>query len=99
MTLPRQYQRLLAPDNVELVFTDEALSVAAEEAMKHETGARGLRTIIERTLLDVMYKVPSLPEVRRCVINADTVRGLAPPLLLGPSGRAVAWGDVMEKAA
>jgi ATP-dependent Clp protease ATP-binding subunit ClpX len=97
--LVRQYQRLLALDNVELVFTDEALSVAAEEAMKHETGARGLRTIIERTLLDVMYEVPSLPNVRRCVINADTVRGQAPPVLFNRSGRTIAWNDHLENAA
>ena len=98
-SLVRQYQRLLTLDNVELVFTDEALSIAAEEALKHETGARGLRTIIERTLLDVMYEVPSLPDVRRCVINADTVRGLAPPLLLTKSGGAVAWDQRLENAA
>jgi len=97
--LVRQYQRLLALDNVELVFTDEALSVAAEEAMKHETGARGLRTIIERALLDVMYEVPSLPDVCRCVINADTVRSQAPPLLFNRSGHTVAWDDHLEKAA
>jgi ATP-dependent Clp protease ATP-binding subunit ClpX len=104
LTLPRnalvrQYQRLLALDNVELVFTDEALSVAAEEALTHETGARGLRTIIERTLLDVMYEVPSLPDVCHCVINADTVRGQAPPLLFNRSGRTVAWDSHLEKAA
>ncbi len=98
-SLVRQYQRLLAVDNVELVFTDEALSVAAEQALKHETGARGLRTIIERTLLDVMYEVPSLPEVRRCIINADTVRGQAPPLLLTQSGRAVTWDNNLAHAA
>ena len=98
-SLVRQYQRLLALDNVDLVFTDEALSVAAELALKHETGARGLRTIIERTLLDVMYEVPSLPDVRRCVINADTVRGLAPPLLLTKSGGAITWGRRLENAA
>ena len=97
--LVRQYQRLLALDNVELAFTDEALSVAAEEALKHETGARGLRTIIERALLDVMYEVPSLPDVRRCVINADTVRGQAPPLLLAQSGLAVAWGNEPARRA
>jgi len=97
--LVRQYQRLLALDHVELIFTDDALSVAAEEAIKHETGARGLRTIIERTLLDVMYEVPSLPEVRKCVINADTVRGLAPPLLFSQSGRPVVWQVPLDKAA
>jgi len=97
--LVRQYQRLLTLDNVELVFTDEALSVAAEEALKHETGARGLRTIIERTLLDVMYEAPSLPDVRRCIINADTVRGLVPPLLLTQSGQPVTWGGELKRAA
>ena len=98
-SLVRQYQRLLALDNVELVFTDEALSVAAELALKHETGARGLRTIIERTLLDVMYEAPSLPDVRRCVINADTVRGQAPPLLLTKSGWPVTWDNGLANAA
>jgi ATP-dependent Clp protease ATP-binding subunit ClpX len=97
--LVRQYQRLLALDHVELVFTDDALSVAAEQAMKHETGARGLRTIIERTLLDVMYEVPSLPQVRRCVINADTVRGMAPPMLFNRAGRAVTWDEPLQNAA
>ena len=97
--LVRQYQRLLTLDHVELVFTDEALSVAAEEALKHETGARGLRTIVERTLLDVMYEVPSLPDVRRCIINADTVRGQAPPLLLTQSGQPIAWGNELKRAA
>jgi ATP-dependent Clp protease ATP-binding subunit ClpX len=97
--LVRQYQRLLALDNVDLIFTDDALSVAAEEAIKHETGARGLRTIIERTLLDVMYEVPSLPEVCKCIINADTVRGLAPPVLYNKAGRMMAWTRPLEKAA
>jgi ATP-dependent Clp protease ATP-binding subunit ClpX len=58
-----------------------------------------LRTIIERTLLDVMYEVPSLPNVRRCVINADTVRGQAPPVLFNRSGRTIAWNDHLENAA
>jgi len=58
-----------------------------------------LRTIIERTLLDVMYEVPSLPDVRRCIINADTVRGQAPPLLLTQSGQPIAWGDELKRAA
>jgi len=97
--LVRQYQRLLALDNVELIFTDEALSVAAEEALRHEVGARGLRTIIERVLLDVMYEVPSRPDVRQCVINADTVRGQAPPLLFTRTGQTVAWDTRLENVA
>jgi len=97
--LIRQYQHLLALDQVELTFTDEALLAAAQEALKHETGARGLRAIIERTLLDVMYEAPSLPDVSRCVINADTVRGQAPPLLLNDVGDLVTWNACLAQAA
>ncbi len=85
----KQFQRLLALDNVELIFTVEALATAAEEAMKHEAGARGLRTIIERALLDVMYEIPSRRDVKKCVISADTILGKAPPLLLTQSERPI----------
>jgi ATP-dependent Clp protease ATP-binding subunit ClpX len=80
--LVRQYKRLLALDGVELVFTEDALRTAAEEAMKTQIGARGLRTILERTLLDVMYEIPSRDDVRKCVVRAETVRGDSSPLLL-----------------
>ncbi|MBM4466404.1 MAG: ATP-dependent Clp protease ATP-binding subunit ClpX [Chloroflexi bacterium] len=85
----KQFQRLLALDNVELIFTEEALDTAAEEAMKHEAGARGLRTIIERALLDVMYEIPSRRDVKKCVISAEAVLGKAPPLLLTQSQRPI----------
>jgi len=85
----KQFQRLLALDNVELVFTEEALATAAEEAIKHEAGARGLRTIIERALLDVMYEIPSRRDVKKCVISAETILGKAPPLLLTQSERPI----------
>ncbi len=85
----KQFQRLLALDNVELVFTEEALATAAGEAMKHEAGARGLRTIIERSLLDVMYEIPSRRDVKKCVISAEAVLGKAPPLLLTRSERPI----------
>ena len=78
-----------ALDNVELVFTEEALATAATEAMKHEAGARGLRTIIERALLDVMYEIPSRRDVKKCVINAEAVLGKTPPLLLTQSERPI----------
>src|SRR5512138_1496639 len=75
----KQYARLFDLDHVELVFTPDALRAAAREAMKLKTGARGLRTIIERVLLDVMYEIPSHPEVERCVVNAECItRGTAP---------------------
>jgi ATP-dependent Clp protease ATP-binding subunit ClpX len=91
----KQFQRLLALDNVELVFTEEALTTAAEEAMKHEAGARGLRTIIERALLDVMYEIPSRRDVKKCVISAEAVLGKTPPLLLTRSERPI---DLKETA-
>src|SRR5215216_2814131 len=55
----KQYQKLLAQDKVELTFTDDALTAAADKALKQKTGARGLRTIIENTLLDIMFEIPS----------------------------------------
>ena len=78
----KQYQQLFKLDSIYLTFTADALEVAAAEAMTSKTGARSLRGIIERTLLDVMYELPSLSNVTRCVIDGDAVRGLRQPLLL-----------------
>jgi ATP-dependent Clp protease ATP-binding subunit ClpX len=85
----KQYQRLFSMDQVDLSFVGGALEAAAEESLTHKTGARGLRSIIERTLLDVMYELPSLEGVRRCVIDADVVRGDKNPVLLTASGATV----------
>ena len=85
----KQYQQLFNIDNVELVFTPKALEVAATEAMKRKTGARGLRSIIEETLLDVMYELPSLKGVERCIVDANVVLGREPTLLLTASGQSV----------
>jgi len=94
----KQFQRLFALDEVELVFTDDALEAAAEEAMKHRTGARGLRTIIEETLLDVMYDIPSRPEVEKCVVSADTIHKRTPPLLVTRSDRSTEEAELAETA-
>ncbi len=85
----KQYQKFLALDKVELVMTPDALEAAAEEALKLKTGARGLRTVIEDILLDVMYEIPSRSDVKKCVINADTIRHRKNPLLLNSAGRPV----------
>ena len=85
----KQYQHLFSLDNVELVFQVDALEAAAEEAMVHKTGARGLRTIIERTLLDVMYELPSLQGVNRCLVDAEVVEGKKQPVLLTSAGDTV----------
>ncbi|MBI4670202.1 MAG: ATP-dependent Clp protease ATP-binding subunit ClpX [Chloroflexi bacterium] len=87
----KQYQKMFALDRVELVFTDDALTAAAQEALRFKTGARGLRTIIEEVLLDVMYEIPSRQDVRKCVINADTIRRKARPLLLTHAELPVEW--------
>ncbi len=87
----KQFLRLFALDDVELVFTEDALVIAAEEAMKLETGARGLRTIIERTLLDVMFEIPSRRDVRKCVVSGDTISNQSQPLLLTQAERPVEW--------
>ncbi|MCC7452032.1 MAG: ATP-dependent Clp protease ATP-binding subunit ClpX [Anaerolineae bacterium] len=91
--LVKQFQRLLALDNVELVFTDDALSYAADLALKRETGARGLRTIIENSLLDVMYEVPSHREIKRVVVDREAVERGRRPQLMGENGQALRWSD------
>jgi ATP-dependent Clp protease ATP-binding subunit ClpX len=91
--LQKQFARMLDLDGVELVFTDDALEAVAEEAMGRKTGARGLRTIIEDTLLDVMYEIPSRTDVVKCVVNGETIRRRTRPLLLTQSGRPVSWED------
>ena len=80
--LIKQYQHFLSMDNVELVFEDGALVAIAEEALRRETGARGLRAIIEGIMRDVMYEVPSRTDVVKCVVTEDTVRRHVEPQLI-----------------
>jgi len=94
--IAKQFGRLFELDGVELVFTPEALRATAREAMKLKTGARGLRTIIERVLLDVMYEIPSHPEVVKCVVNAECITRITPPLLLTADGQALVWGEFLS---
>ena len=70
----RQYQSLFKMDGVELEFTQEALQAAADLAIERGTGARGLRAILEETLLDVMYELPTLSGVTRCVVDEESIR-------------------------
>ena len=80
--LTRQYQRFFAYDSIELVFTDEALWEIADKALARETGARGLRSIIETALLDVMFELPSRKDVVKCAITKETIeKGLKPTLV------------------
>jgi len=79
--LVKQYQTLMEMEGVKLEFTDEALQTVVEMAEKYKTGARGLRSILERTMLDIMYDIPSQKNIRRAVITAEVVRGTAGPEL------------------
>ena len=81
-SLVAQYKRLLELDNVNLRFHDEALVAIVQEAIARNTGARGLRAIIEEVMLDIMYDLPSLTDVRECVITEDVVRNREHPLLV-----------------
>ncbi|MFE7063117.1 ATP-dependent protease ATP-binding subunit ClpX [Bacillus haimaensis] len=81
--LVKQYQKMLDLDNVELEFEDGALVEIAKKAIERKTGARGLRSIIEGIMLDVMYELPSRDDIKKCVITADTVaNNVAPKLIL-----------------
>ncbi len=99
--LVKQFERLLSLDNVELSFTPEALSAAADLALKRGTGARGLRTIIESALLDVMYEVPSQKDIQRVVVDRDSLERIKRPALVDKNGKAVVWSDdkPLESAA
>jgi len=85
----KQYQHLFSMDKVDLEFTEDALEAAAERALEHQTGARCLRYVIEDTLLDVMYDLPSLDEAVRCVVGREAIEGVASPNLFGRSGEVV----------
>jgi len=80
--LLKQYQKFFQFDDVDLVFTDDALEAVAEEALKRGTGARGLRAILEEVLLDVMYDLPSRSDVARCVIDRSVVLEHMNPTLI-----------------
>lgn len=95
--LVKQFQRLFKLDGVELAFTNDALAAAAALAYKQKTGARGLRTIIEDTLLDVMYEIPSRKDIKKCVITRSAIMGENMPELYDEYGHLL--NDVMNHAA
>jgi ATP-dependent Clp protease ATP-binding subunit ClpX len=98
-SLVKQYTQLFDMDQVELVFTEAALQLAAEMAIDRETGARGLRSILENSLLEIMYEIPSNPEIRGVVVDEDVISGQAPPKLLGEDGRELSDdGDDLSDA-
>ena len=89
--LIKQYQRLLKMDQVELEFTDESLVAIADAALARNTGARGLRSIVEKTMNDIMYEVPSNPQIEKVIIHKDCItEGKAPEVILYKKTKMVA---------
>ena len=85
--LIKQYQALFEMDDVELEFKPEALVAMASDAKKRRAGARGLRAILEETLLDIMYELPSMEGVAKCIISEATVLDNAWPQLFDEEGK------------
>ena len=81
-SLVKQYQYLFGLEGVKLVFADGALRAIAEEAHRRKSGARGLRSIMEEVMLDIMYEIPSLSDVIECVIDEHTVKTRGRPILI-----------------
>lgn len=78
----RQYQKIFELENVKLKFTDGSLRAVAKLAVQRKSGARGLRAILENTMLDIMYDIPSRDDVKECIINEDVVKSKENPILL-----------------
>ena len=84
----KQYQQLFEIDGVDLEFTSEALAAAADAAIKHYTGARCLRYVVEEVLLEVMYELPSRSDIAKCVVDADSINEGCSPTLITNSGES-----------
>ncbi|MDY4693447.1 MAG: ATP-dependent Clp protease ATP-binding subunit ClpX [Blautia sp.] len=89
-SLTKQYHKLFELDGVELEFEDEALKMVAEKSLKRKTGARGLRAIMEDSLMDLMYRIPSDNTIRKCIITKDVIEGTGKPEIVYGEPPAVA---------
>jgi len=86
--LTKQYKRFFSFDRVDLAFAEESLAAIADRALERETGARGLRTIVEAALMNVMFELPSRDDVVKCVVTRETIeKGLPPTLVTEAPGR------------
>jgi ATP-dependent Clp protease ATP-binding subunit ClpX len=97
--LVKQYQRFFNYDSIELIFTDDALWEISDKALDRETGARGLRSIIEQALLDVMFELPSRKDVNKCVITKETIERNLRPTLVTEGGRSLEPEELAEESA
>jgi len=80
--LTKQYQKLFELEDVRLRFTETALRAVARQALKRKSGARGLRAILEHTMLDLMYDIPSRDDIEECVVSEEVIEGGQTPLLV-----------------
>ena len=95
--LVKQYKKLFAIDGVELEFEKEALEAIVDKAIERNTGARGLRSIIEEIMRDIMFDIPSNPNVEKCIIKEETVKGNSGPKLIINENKKVEKRKVSEK--
>src|SRR5258705_619251 len=98
--LVKQYQRFFSFDGCELVFTEDSLWEISQKALERETGARGLRSIIETALLDVMFELPSRKDVSKCVITKETIaKGIRPTLVTSAGNDSIEPDELAEESA
>lgn len=89
-SLVKQYKKLFEIDNVELVFEDDALTAIVDKAVERNTGARGLRSIIEEIMTDIMFEIPSNCKIAKCIITKDTVEnGVEPKIIIDESRKDI----------
>ena len=80
--LVKQYQKMFSFEDVKLRFTDGSLRAIARETMKRKSGARGLRSIMEDIMLDIMYEIPSQSNIKECIVNKEVMLKNEKPLIL-----------------
>jgi ATP-dependent Clp protease ATP-binding subunit ClpX len=91
--ITKQFKSLFSLDNVELTFQEAALREAAQIAIRHETGARGLRGTLEGVLLDVMFEVPSRGDIAEVIVTPEAIRREAMPIIHNREGNDIEWND------
>ena len=95
--LVKQYKKLFKMDNVELEFEDEALELIVDKAIERKTGARGLRSIIEEIMRDIMFEIPSNPKIEKCIITRETVESGEAPKIIINNNKEVAKKSASSK--
>jgi len=95
--LTKQYKKLFEYDGVALEFEEDALKAIAKEALDRKTGARGLRTILEGAMLDIMYDIPSREDINKCIITEDTILKKQEPQIVLHDAKSLKANDKRKK--